>query len=260
MLFRTSLMSLLVVSLAGAASSQTASAQTWGDLEVDIVLKGSYTPAKIVPDKDTAFCGKHKLVQEQLTVDPKTGAIANLVIYLQTGSQKVEVHPDYAKTAKEPIKIDNKGCRFEPHIVAVRTGQPLVIGNPDPIGHNTKAEFFDNPSFNELIPAGGKIEKTFGKPEAGAVKFECSIHGWMNAYLFVKDDPYVGVSDAKGHVSIKNLPVGERTFGVWNYANVTKATINGKAETLARGKWKVAIKPGANKYKLEIDIKDLKLQ
>jgi plastocyanin len=255
MLIRICLLSLVALSLATSAQ-----AQTWGDLEVDVVLKGTHTPAKIVPDKDVAFCGKHKLVQERLTVDSKTGAIANLVIYLQAGSQKVEVHPDYAKTAKEPVMIDNKNCRFEPHVIAVRTGQPLVIGNSDPIGHNTKAEFFDNPAFNDLIPAGGKIQKTFGKPESGAVKFECSIHPWMNAYLFVKDDPYVGISDAKWHISIKNVPVGERTFGVWNYANLSKVTVNGKPETLARGgKWKIAIKPGANKYKLEVDVKDLKL-
>jgi plastocyanin len=255
MFLRFSILTCLVFGVAGSAH-----AQAWGDLEVDVFLKGTHTPAKIVPDKDIPYCGKHKLVQEQLTVDPATKAIANLVIYLQPGSQKVAVHPDYAKTAKEKRTIDNKECRFEPHVLAIRTGQPLVIGNPDPMGHNTKAEFFDNPSFNDLIPAGGKVEKTFAKPEAGAVKFECSIHTWMNAYLFVRDDPYVGVSDPKGHVSIKNLPVGEWTFVVWNYANLPKVTIDGKETTLGRGgKWKVNIKPGANKYKFEVDVKDVKL-
>ncbi|MCI0362176.1 MAG: hypothetical protein L0211_27150 [Planctomycetaceae bacterium] len=255
MMNRLFVLPLLVLCVAGSAH-----AQTWGDLEIDVFLKGDYKPAKIIPDKDQAFCGKHPLVQEQLTVDPKTKAIANLAIYLQPGSQKVAVHPDYAKTAKEKRTIDNKNCRFEPHVLAIRTGQPLVIGNPDPMGHNTKAEFFDNPGFNDLIPAGGKLEKTFAKPEVGAVKFECSIHGWMNAYLFVRDDPYIGISDPKGHISIKNLPTGDWTFAVWNYAFVNKVTIDGKETTLARGgKWKTTIKPGVNKYKFEIDVKDLKL-
>jgi len=255
MLIRLWVMLLLVLGLVGSAN-----AQAWGDLEIDVLLKGEYKPAKINPDKDQAFCGKGMLVDERLTVDPKTKAIANLAVYLLAGTQKAPVHPDYAKTAKEKRTIDNKNCRFEPHVLAVRTGQPLVIGNPDPMGHNTKAEFFDNPSFNDLIPAGGKVEKTFGKPESGAVKFECSIHGWMNAYLFVRDDPYIGISDAKGHISIKNLPAGEWTFVVWNYANLPKVTIDGKETTLGRGgKWKTTIKPGANKYKFEVDVKDLKL-
>jgi plastocyanin len=254
MMIRLSVVSLLVLAVFGSAH-----AQTWGDLEIDVFLKGDHKPAKIVPDKDQEFCGKHPLVQEQLTFDPKTKAIANLVVYLQGGTQKIEVHPEYAKTAKEKRTIDNKNCRFEPHVLAVRTGQPLVIGNADPMGHNTKAELFDNPGFNDLIPAGGKIEKTFAKPETGAVKFECSIHGWMNAYLFVRDDPYVGISDTKGHISIKNLPAGEWTFVVWNYANLPKVTIDGKETTFGRGgKWKTTIKPGINKYKFEVDVKDLK--
>jgi len=255
MMIRLTVMSLFVLGLAASAN-----AQAWGDLEIDVFLKGDHKPAKINPDKDQAFCGKGMLVEERLTVDPKTKAIANMVVYLQAGGQKVAVHPDYAKTAKEKRTIDNKNCRFEPHVLAIRTGQPLVIGNADPIGHNTKAEFFDNPSFNDLIPAGGKVEKTFGKPEAGAVKFDCSIHTWMNAFVFVRDDPYIGVSDPKGHISIKNLPAGEWTFVVWNYANLPKVTIDGKETTFGRGgKWKTTIKPGANKYKFEVDVKDLKL-
>ncbi len=257
--FRRYLLSLAMTCLAGSLGVASASAQTWGDLEIDVFLKGDYKPAKIVPDKDQAFCGKNALVQEQLTVDPKTKAIANLVVNLSPGTTKVVVHPDYAKTAKDKVVIDNKNCRFEPHVQSIRTGQTLVIGNGDPIGHNTKAEFFDNMSFNDLIPAGGKIEKTFAKAESGASKLDCSIHGWMNAYLFVKDDPYIGISDAKGHVSIKNLPAGEWSFVVWNYANVPKVTIDGKQTMLSRGKWKTTIKPGANKYKFEVDVKDLKL-
>ncbi len=259
MLIRHCLLTLAACGLIGTVCAGAANAQTWGDLEIDVFLKGDHKPAKIVPDKDQAFCGKHALVQEQLTVDPKTKAIANLVVNLSSGTTKVLVHPDYAKTAKDKVVIDNKNCRFDPHVLSIRTGQTLVIGNADPFGHNTKAEFFDNLSFNDLIPAGGKIEKTFAKAESGASKLDCSIHGWMNAYLFVKDDPYIGISDAKGHISIKNLPAGEWTFVVWNYANLPKVTIDGKETMLSRGKWKTTIKPGVNKYKFEVDVKDVKL-
>ena len=251
----------VVAALAGLIClANSAQAQTWGDLEIDVSLKGDYKPAKINPDKDTAFCGKTMLVDERLTVDPKTKAIAYLVVNLLPGTTKLAVHPDYAKTASEKPEITNKGCRFEPHISAVRTGQTLVLTNSDPVAHNVKAEPFDNPAFNELLPPMGKTEKKFAKPESGAVKVDCSIHGWMGSYLFVKEDPYIGISDAKGHISIKNLPTGELTFQVWNYANLPKITIDGKETTLPRGgKWKTTIKPGVNKYKFEVDLKDVKL-
>jgi plastocyanin len=256
MIVRLFALSLLVLGLAGSAH-----AQAWGDLEIDVLLKGEHKPAKLVVDKDQALCSKGNLVDERLTIDPKTKAIANLVVYLQPGTTKVTVHPDYAKTTTEKPVLTNKGCRFEPHVMAVRTGQTLVLSNADPVGHNMKAEFFDNPGFNDLIPPMGKIEKKFAKAESGAVKIDCSIHGWMNSYLFVKDDPYIGVSDAKGHIAIKNLPVGDWTFVVWNYANLPKVTIDGKETTLGRGgKWKTTIKPGANKYKFEVDVNDLKLK
>src|SRR5688572_17565200 len=94
---------VLIAGLVGVAGligvSGSAKAQTWGDLEIDVVLKGDYKPAKINPDKDTAFCGKTMLVDERLTVDPKTKAIAYLVVNLLPGTTKLAVHPDYAKTA-----------------------------------------------------------------------------------------------------------------------------------------------------------------
>jgi plastocyanin len=191
MIIRLSVLPLLVLGLAGSAH-----AQAWGDLEIDVFLKGDYKPARINVDKDQPVCGKGMLVDERLTVDPKTKAIANLVVNLLPGTTKVTVHPDYAKAAADKPVITNKGCRFEPHVTAVRTGQTFVLSNSDPVGHNMKAEPFENPAFNDLIPAMGKIEKTFAKPESGAVKIDCSIHSWMTSYLFVEDDPYIGISDA----------------------------------------------------------------
>ncbi|MEX2175972.1 MAG: methylamine utilization protein [Pirellulaceae bacterium] len=246
------------------ATSGMASAQQWGDLEADFFLKGNAKAEPIIPDKDQAYCGKHKLVRENVVVDPKTKGIANIAIYLLPGpGKKVPVHPDYEKTAAASVKLDNKNCRFEPHILTVRTGQTLVLGNSDPLGHNSKVEFFNNPPFNDLIPAGGKVEKKFTQAESSFSKVECSIHAWMNAYILVKDDPYVGFSDTKGHLSIKNLPVGEWTFVVWqeNTGYLNDVTLDGKPTKWTRGKVKINIKPGVNKLgKVEVTPAALKLK
>jgi hypothetical protein len=256
---------LSVLLVAGLAAS--ARAQAWGDLEADFFLKGDFKPAKIVPDKDEAFCGKHGLVRENVVVDPKTKAIANVAVYLfvSPGGQKPAVHPDYAALAQKPAVIDNKNCRYEPHVQWMLTSQPLVLKNSDPLGHNMKAEFFNpqNVAFNDQIPANGEVQKKLAGAETAFVPVQCSIHGWMNSYLMLRDDPYAGISDAKGHVSIKNIPVGEWTFIVWqeNAGYLSDVSVDGKATKWTRGRVKVNIKPGVNKLgKIEVTPAGLKVK
>lgn len=236
-------LTMVLIGWAGVAA-----AQEWGDLDGTFLFKGTPpTPAKIRPEKDPEFCGKHELFEEALTVNKENHGIANVVVYLMD-TAKPKIHPDYEKTAKEKITIDNENCRFAPHILAVRVGQPLVIGNKDPIAHNTKGEFFKNNPFNDLIPAKGSIEKTFTAEEATPSGLSCSIHPWMNAYLLIRDNPYFAVSDKDGKIAIKNLPVGEHTFVVWSNKFISNVTVNGKAPmpAWARGRVKMNIKPGQN--------------
>src|SRR5687767_14513606 len=144
-MFKHSLLAMATALLL-AVFSLEAPAQEWGDLEGQFVYKGTPpTPMKIVPDKDVEFCGKVGLVREDVVVNKQNGGIANVVVYLAPAAgQKVKVHPDLEKPPTEKLLIDNKKCRFEPHVMGIRTGQTLVIGNSDPFGHNTKAAFFKN--------------------------------------------------------------------------------------------------------------------
>lgn len=244
----------LCYSLALAAIAGVASAQEWGDLEGTFVFKGSApTPGKITVDKDPQFCGKHNLVEEKVVVNKDNGGLANVVVYL-FDQAKPKIHPDYEKAAKAEIVVDNTNCRFEPHVAAIRTGQTLVLGNKDPIGHNTKADFFTNSPFNDLIPAGGSIKKTFAAAETTPSALACSIHPWMNGYLLIREDPYFAVSDKDGKFVIKNLPVGEHTFIVWSNKFISSATVDGKATTWARGRVKLNIKPGTNSLGKKIEV------
>jgi plastocyanin len=227
-----------------AATASFASAQEWGDLEGTFIFKGTPpTPAKIAPTKDPEVCGKHPLLEEALVVNAENKGIQNVVVYL-ADTAKPKVHPDYAKDAAAEVTIDNENCRFAPHVQGVRVGQTLVVGNKDPIGHNTKADFFANTPFNDLIPAGGSVKKTFAKAEGQPSPVSCSIHPWMNGYLLIREDPYFAISDKDGKVSIKNIPAGEHTFVVWSNKFISKPTVDGKAVDWARGRVKMNIKAG----------------
>src|SRR5437870_12802279 len=106
-----------------------ARAQEWGDLEGTFVFKGTPPiPAKITPTKDPEFCGKHPLVEENVVVNKDNKGLQYVVVYL-ADMAKPKIHPDYEKTAKGEVAIDNENCRFSPHVQGIRVGQTLIIGN-----------------------------------------------------------------------------------------------------------------------------------
>ena len=97
-------------------------------------------------------------------------------------------------TPTDPVKIDQKNCRYHPHVFGIRVGQPLEIVNSDPTLHNIHAMPKDNAEFNNGQPIQGmKMTHTFTKPEV-MVPFKCDVHGWMNAYVGVMDNPYFAVT------------------------------------------------------------------
>lgn len=229
----------------------TAQAQ-WGDLKITFKLDGAAPkPEKLMITKDNAVCaapGKPALVDESLVVG-KDGGVQNVFVYLvPKAGTKVNAHPSYEETAKDKVTLDNKNCRFEPHALAVRTGQTLILKNSDPTGHNSNLAFTANTPQNPLIAANGEIPikpADLSKPEKRVTQVSCSIHPWMNAWILVQDHPYMAVSDENGVVEIKNLPVGKHTFQLWQ-ENVGYVNPSGGKLKVTKGKVDIDIKAGAN--------------
>ncbi len=231
-------------------TTSAAQAQDWGSLKAKFILDGKAPiPEKVNVNKDIEICGKFKLVDEKFRINAQTGAIRDVVIFLspKPGAAKPKVHPDFEK-ADADVVLDNHNCHFEPHIVIVRTTQKLVVKNTDPVGHNTKGDFFENISFNDLIPAGGSIAKPLVKQESTFMNLSCSIHPWMSAKILVREDPYAAVSNEKGELTIANLPAGKWTFTIWHEGCgfVTSGKKDGKATEWKKGKIDIDIKKGVN--------------
>ena len=115
-----------------------------------------------------------------------------------------------------PAILDQKGCRYDPHVFGIQVNQELLIRNSDDLLHNVHALPFVNKEFNFGQPTKGMEEKKkFTQPEI-MVKFKCDIHLWMGAWAGVLPHPFHSVTDASGKYEIKGLPPGKYTIEVWH--------------------------------------------
>lgn len=224
----------------------------WGTLKGRFVFDGAPPVPKKLDVSKEAFCTKCDVVGEELVVDPSNKGVANVVVFLKTKKgEKIKIHPDFEKpeVKNAELLIDNKGCRFEPHVAIARVGQPVVVKNSDPVSHNSNIASVtrQNPAFNQIIPAEGTAKYTFKAAENFPVTVSCNIHPWMKSYVIVRDDPYAAASATDGSFEIKNLPVGDYVFQVRHDSGyVTKATVGGKAVEWKKGEAKFSVKPGDN--------------
>ncbi len=226
-----------------SAGEPTGWATLSGTFEFDGVAP---KPAPIIADKDGEVCGKHPLFDESIVVGPG-GGLANMAIWVRT--PKVAVNPKYEGQAGRDVVLDNKNCRFEPHVSLMRTSDKLTIKNSDPVGHNSKLEPIKNPAFNSIIAAGASVEDRLPQEETLPVKVGCSIHPWMGGWIVVRSDPYAAISDQDGHFSIADLPAGkELEFQLWQEkvgfpkdVEVDGVKVDGK------GRFKLKLAPGEDK-------------
>jgi plastocyanin len=213
----------------------------WGTIKGRFVLKGDApAAAALTADKDVDVCGKHKLFAEELVVGADKG-IANVVVFVR--DKGVKVNPDLAAAAKEKVVLDNKDCRFAPHVAFVQTGQELVIKNSDTVGHNSNVATVKNPPSNNLIPAGGEAPLKFASDEAVPAQVTCNIHPWMKAWVVVRPNPYGAVSKADGSFEIKGVPAGDVELQFWHEkaGYLGEMTVGGKGKTDKKGRLKVKV-------------------
>ncbi len=225
-------------------SGASATGADWGTLKGQFVFAGdAEQPAKINVNTDSAYCGKHSLVDETLVVG-ENGALSNVFVYLYLKKGKtVDIHPDLESVGTEPVVLDNKGCRFVPHALLLRTGQPFEIRNSDAgIAHNTNLTLIKNSGFNQIVPNDAPLKKSFEKRESYASTVACNIHPWMRAHVLIRDNPYMAVSGSDGSFEIKNIPAGPHEFIFWHEAkgNMKKLSL-GKSKTNNKGRAKLKI-------------------
>lgn len=137
------------------------------------------------------------------------GAVANTVVYLKDISKgKAMQIPD------ERWHLDQKNCRYVPHIMVVADGTGLQIKSSDPILHTVHMS--GAASNNIPFPFQGQYISAMMR-EPGVVNLKCNAgHVWMNAEIMVVKNPYYAVTDAGGSFKITDVPPGEYEIEAWH--------------------------------------------
>ena len=194
-----------------------------GTLRGRIVFDGNrITLAPIVTtDKikegEREVCKADLIPNETLVLEKGGNGIANVFVYLAKAPKGV-VLPEVDSTT---VPFDNKNCRFEPHAVFVRNGQPLNITNSDIIAHNTHTYPLRNRGISEVLKFAPETDKergltvVYSKSEKLPFRVKCDFHSWMDAWQLTLDHPFAAVTKADGSFEIKDLPVGKHTFIIW---------------------------------------------
>lgn len=168
------------------------------------------TPIVIDMAQDPA-CGeatKTPNTAEQIVVHD--GRLANVFVYVKDGLGNQVYRP-----WKTPVVLDQKGCRYIPHVIGAMVGQPVEFRNSDHTMHNihiVPPGSEDGVGFDISQPPMAGPEQHIFRTAGLMIPIRCNNHPWMEAFLNLVTNPFFAVSDAEGKFAIRGLPPGTYTL------------------------------------------------
>ena len=136
--------------------------------------------------------------------------IRNVIVYVKSVPSGLT-----QATPEASVTIDQKGCRYRPHVLTIQIGQTLAVLNSDATLHNIHGLPKKNAEFNFGQPRAG-MKKTMVFKKAEIFRVKCDVHPWMGAYIGVFDHPFHTVSDKVGNYKIDGLPAGDYEIIAWH--------------------------------------------
>lgn len=162
------------------------------------------------------------------TIAGADGGLQNVVVFISEG-----LGDRTYDLPQQPAVIEQKGCVYQPHVVAVRANQELDVLNNDATTHNLHPVPAYNREWNKAQAPGTRVDMTFAREEI-AIPMKCNVHPWMRSYIAVFKHPYFAVTGKGGRFELNNLPPGNYTIQAWH-------------EKLGTSTQKISVSPGVAK-------------
>lgn len=162
-------------------------------------------------NKDPEICdptSQKKRDLERLLIS-KSGGVANTVVYLKNIAQGKAVELPAARQF-----LNQKNCRYEPHILLVPDNGTLQIKSSDHTLHTVHMS--GAADYNLPFPFVDQVVSRTMNRE-GLVDLRCNAgHVWMNAEILVVPHPYYAVTDAEGNFELTDVPPGNYQIVAWH--------------------------------------------
>ncbi|MDP7576489.1 MAG: carboxypeptidase regulatory-like domain-containing protein [Pseudomonadales bacterium] len=199
---------------ANAASSQyivlEGGVQSGGAISGTVVFNGTAPDPEVFEvDTDESYCGL-KAYSEELVVG-SNGGIKNVVLSIE--------NIDTGKAWDFPTKFifDQNKCKFNPHVMIIKSKSEGVVLNSDDVVHNihtiSRGIFNINKSTNGHSEIRIK-EKKIRKP--GVIRVKCDMHYWMKGWWIVAKNPYTVSTNQDGEFLIEDVPAGSYNIKAWH--------------------------------------------
>ncbi len=194
-----------------------------GALEGFVQLAGDLVPhpTPVKNTTDPLVCGQMQSL-EDLLISVRDRGVKNVIVTL-TDVPVSKIPP----LTPSQLVLDNRECRFVPHVSVLTVGSLIVATNSDSLLHTV--HFYGALNMNIALPEGLAVTKITDEP--GMIIVKCDVHGWMQAFIRVDAHPFHAVTDESGYFRIPDIPAGTYSLEIWHERlGLQKRTIRIKGE------------------------------
>lgn len=206
--------SVLATAAALAAVAHADPKPASGVIRGTVVFEGTPPDRPKVRRESDPYCARVEQLADDVIVTD--GKLKDVLVRIKNGSVPAAKAPP---PPPPPAVIDQKDCRYAPHVLGLVAGQKLAFRNSDGTFHNVRGSIAGKQMWNKPAAPGDPELSLDGSPHPGdVIEIACDVHPWMHAYAVVQDHDHTmfAVTGDDGAFELTGLAPGSYTVEAWH--------------------------------------------